>query len=167
MTKTRTPTLEHRYSPDGKYIASGHVSGVVSVISTDSGEIVRNFQNHRMAVRCLTFSHDSKCLIAGSDDKYLHIYDLEKNKLICECTGHRDSIFTIDCHPKMNQVFASGSSDREIKIWDLSKRQGDMCVLVVQTNVDKIRGVKWSPFGDQIAVVGESSSVEVYNIKLN
>ena len=86
MTKTRTPTLEHRYSPDGKYIASGHVSGVVSVISTDSGEIVRKFQNHRMAVRCLTFSHDSKCLIAGSDDKYLHIYDLEKNKLICECT---------------------------------------------------------------------------------
>ena len=135
------------------------------MISTDSGEIVRKFQKHHMAVRSLTFSHDSKCLIAGSDDKYLHIYDLEKNKLICECTGHRDSIFTIDCHPKMNQVFASGSSDRGLNMesFEAARRRASWS----SRRDGKIRGVKWGPFGDQIAVVGESSSVEVYNIKLN
>ena len=165
--KRHSYSMSVAYSPNGKLVASGHVSGVVSVISTDSGEIVRTFQNHRMAVRTLTFSHDSKCLIAGSDDKYAHVYDLEKNKLIHECTGHRDGIFSIDIHPKMNQVFASGSSDKQIKIWDLTKQQREMCVLAVQTSVEKIRDIKWSPFGDQIAVVGESSVVEVYNIQLN
>jgi len=157
--------LSVAYSPDGRFVASGHVGGTVCVRSTDSGNIVRTFQNHHMAVRGLSFSLDSKLLITGSDDNYVHVYDIEGNKLNQELTAHRDRIVSVSPHPSSSQIFATGSDDEQIKIWDLSK-QGGACVLTVEAGVKKILDIQWSPFGDQIAVVGNSSSVEVYDIKL-
>lgn len=82
-----------------------------------------SFVGHAMAVRALSFASDSKTLISGSDDKCIHVYDVEHGQLASTLTGHSDWILSVAANPDISkQQLASCSSDKKIKIWDLALR---------------------------------------------
>lgn len=77
-----------------------------------------------MAVRALSFASDSKTLISGSDDKCIHIYDVEHGQIASTLTGHSDWVLNVAANPDISkQQLASCGSDKKVKIWDLTLRQ--------------------------------------------
>lgn len=76
-----------------------------------------------MAVRALSFASDRRTLISGSDDKCIHVYDVEHGQLASTLTGHADWVLSVVANPDTSkQQVASCGSDKRIKIWDLALR---------------------------------------------
>jgi DNA-binding beta-propeller fold protein YncE len=63
------------FSPDGKFIATGTVSGVVS-IDDSALKLVRTLRGHTAAVTRIAFSPDGAQLASGSDDSTARIWSV-------------------------------------------------------------------------------------------
>ena len=63
-------------SPDGKYIASGAIDGMIDIFDVASGKLVHALEGHAMPIRSLCFSPDSQLLLTASDDGHMKLYDV-------------------------------------------------------------------------------------------
>lgn len=67
---------QHFQSPDGKYIASGAIDGIINIFDVAAGKVAQTLEGHAMSVRSLCFSPDSQMLLTASDDGHMKLYDV-------------------------------------------------------------------------------------------
>ena len=58
-------------------------------------------------MRSVNYSYDGHLLLTGSDDKTLHVYKVENQKLLFELKGHLNWVKTATFSPD-NRIIASG-----------------------------------------------------------
>lgn len=63
-------------SPDGKYIASGAIDGIINIFDVATSKLVHTLEGHAMPIRSLCFSPDSQLLLTASDDGHMKLYDV-------------------------------------------------------------------------------------------
>ncbi|KIO24478.1 hypothetical protein M407DRAFT_99859 [Tulasnella calospora MUT 4182] len=100
-----------------------------------------------MSVRALAWSPDSQLLLSASDDKRLVLHDVRTSAggkpgsgAVASLNGHGSWVLSASIATD-GRAAISGSSDRSIKIWDLSQRS---CVSTLQEQ-DEVWGVCWKP----------------------
>lgn len=71
-----TNQLQYFQSPDGKYIASGALDGIINIFDVAQGKLVHTLEGHAMPIRSLCFSPDSQLLLTASDDGHMKLYDV-------------------------------------------------------------------------------------------
>ncbi|MCX6333861.1 MAG: hypothetical protein NT092_06090, partial [Bacteroidia bacterium] len=59
----------------------------------------------------------NNCFLASNTDGKIYVYDFERKKLIRVLKDHISEVNSLAVHPTRN-IFASGSSDRSIILWD-------------------------------------------------
>lgn len=119
-----------------------------------------------MPVRSLVFSPtDSRILFSASDDKHIHMYDVDNKSLICAMSGHASWVLSIDISPDGLAV-ATGSSDRTVRLWDPSMRSS---VQTMTNHTDQVWGVAFRPTGSsgsragRLASVSDDKSISLYD----
>ena len=117
---TATHTLA--FSPNGRFIASGHYDGVKLWDNTvkpkqQTDDAIGDYQHtlgideHKDYVSELAFSPDGKTLLTGSKDGTIHAWDTATGNHRFTCTGHfegiRGLVFSLDGHTltNLNQPF--------------------------------------------------------------
>ena len=65
------------FSPDGKYLAAGGHSNIVTVWELSTGKSLGRFSGHTNWVVALEFSPDSRHLVSASRDRTVHVWDLQ------------------------------------------------------------------------------------------
>ena len=83
---------------------------------------------------------------------YFHV-----NAVVRTLTGHRGSCDSVEFHP-FGEFFASGSSDNDLKIWDI-RRKG--CIHTYKGHSGAIKTVKFTPDGRWVVSGGEDNIVKV------
>ncbi|QDT51641.1 Serine/threonine-protein kinase PknB [Symmachiella dynata] len=68
------------YSPDSRWLASGHKDGAIHLGNVSRGDSHFRLNGHNYAVRALTFSRDGARLISGDGDGYLGFWDVKTGK---------------------------------------------------------------------------------------
>lgn len=63
-------------SPDGKYVASGAIDGIINIFEVDENKLCHALEGHAMSIRSLCFSPDSQLLLTASDDGHLKLYNV-------------------------------------------------------------------------------------------
>lgn len=66
-------------SPDGRWIASGGIGGVVKIWELDTGKVVYELpqSSSKQSVNCIEYNPQTLTLACGSTDKTLKYWDLE------------------------------------------------------------------------------------------
>lgn len=117
------------------------------------------FQVSKGGVYAVDFSADGNYLVAGGFDKKISIIDLKKQVALPSFTAHDDIIRVIQFHPEQ-QLFASGSLDSKVKLWNL---QGKL--IHSFNSSDKVYDISFSKINDLLAAVGKDGTIMIWNTK--
>ncbi|XP_019237489.1 PREDICTED: putative E3 ubiquitin-protein ligase LIN-1 isoform X2 [Nicotiana attenuata] len=101
---------------------SGHADGSIKAwdIKGQAATLVRDVKEHKKAVTCFAISELGNCLLSGSADKTVKIWQMHERNLECvETILAKDSIQNINTHGKL--IFAITQSHK-MKVFDGSRK---------------------------------------------
>uniref|UniRef100_A0A8C5NVX3 Superkiller complex protein 8 n=1 Tax=Jaculus jaculus TaxID=51337 RepID=A0A8C5NVX3_JACJA len=113
--------LSIAHSPDGKYLASGAIDGIINIFDIATRKLLHMLEANTMPIHSLTFSPDSQLLVTASDDGYITIYDVQHANLAGTLSGHASWVLNVAFCPD-DTHFVSSSSDKSVKVWDVGMR---------------------------------------------
>lgn len=120
------------FSSDDKTLISGSLDGKVrfwnaKTKARDSffhglqgaifGHDKATLKGHKDHVLSIALSPDERTLASGSSDKTIHLWDVQKRKLITTLEGHTEGILTVAFSPD-GLTLASGCRRGSIHLWD-------------------------------------------------
>jgi WD40 repeat protein len=114
------------FSPDGMRLASGGVDRRVRVWDAASGAARAETAEQRAEIKRLTWSPDGDtvAICVESPETQIILWDgttAGADKLV-ELSGHTGVVFSTAFSPD-GKLLASGGTDREIRIWDMERRE--------------------------------------------
>ncbi len=108
-------TVAVAFSPDGRLVAGGDVSGRVTLWDVQTGTLEQTFSDHADVVDALTFSPDGKLLASGGYDLSVIIWDL-KTATKLGTLADSDKITAI-AFSHNGRTFASGGAGKRVRLW--------------------------------------------------
>jgi len=104
---------------DGKLVASGCANGHVYVFETASGNLLRVLKGHKAAVRASGWAMEGSSVLSCSDDKLVKFWDVSLEAEIGSWVGHSDQVRCCSLLDGAKNVWATGSYDHSVKVWDI------------------------------------------------
>ncbi|KAJ8566002.1 hypothetical protein K7X08_008578 [Anisodus acutangulus] len=101
---------------------SGHADGSIKAwdIKGQEATLVRDMKEHKKAVTCFSISESGNCLLSGSSDKTIKIWQMLERKLKCrETILAKDPIQNINAHGEL--IFVVTQSQK-MKVFDGSRK---------------------------------------------
>lgn len=124
-------------TPDERFALAGLDNGEVQIISiytTDEEfESGKTLKGHKAEVKCLCVTNDSQCVISGSYDKNIIIWNIHEQKQVSVLKGSEDKVLSMAIS-KDNILLVSGSIDNIIRIWDLQKLEQKNVIRSIEGN---------------------------------
>jgi eukaryotic-like serine/threonine-protein kinase len=157
--------------PDGRYLVTGMMSGVVQVWNAGTGEKVGTLDTHSREISGVVFSRDGEHLALASRDGIVKLWDakrLDKDGLDGK-KGPRLTLRARVAGPGLNVAFspdgrrlATGGEESTVKIWDVQTGQE---LQTLQGHKGDVYTVAFSPDDDGrwVASAGEDSAVKVWD----
>jgi WD40 repeat protein len=158
------PSLKYRlhavaYSPDGKYVLSGSVGGIIDLWDISLGKSIRTVKVD-YSVKALSFSLDGKYALSGGSDNTVRLWNAKNLTQVKKFVGHTGhGIWSVAFSPDGEYALSSGN-DGQVKIWDLA----------AETELRPLAGhigggaggygtsAKFFPSGKQIISAGDAST---------
>ncbi|PKA48905.1 U4/U6 small nuclear ribonucleoprotein PRP4-like protein [Apostasia shenzhenica] len=163
-------TLSVAWSPDGQRLACGSADGSIAVFDIARAKFLHNLESHYMPVRSLVYSPlNARVLFSACDDTHVHMYDAEGKSLVSAMSGHASWVLSVDASPD-GAAIATGSSDRTVRLWDLSMRAA---VQTMTSHTDQVWCVAFRPpvppaagmglTAGRLASVSDDKSINLYD----
>ena len=169
MKQEKWPS-SHVLSPDGKTLVSGTREGTIELWNVKTQENITTFQGHGgITLPGLAISPDGNFLavyvvdawVGGwVTDSSLHFWDLKTQRNIAtlkESKGFWGMAFSPD-----NTLFATGTGNAEIKLWDMTTRKhiGDL-----SAGRNSVYALAFSPDGTLLASASGGSEIKLWDVK--
>ena len=151
------------FSPKDSHISQKFAERFCSVL-----EIVRGhsttwpvlqgvLHGHCDTVSSVMFSPDGKCIVSGSYDQTIGLWDAETGELLRPpLRGHEDAVLCVAFSPDGKQIL-SGSHDQTIRLWDAET--GELLRSPLQGHEDGVLSVVFSPDGKYIASGSDDKTI--------
>lgn len=106
-----------------------------------------------------------------SDDRLVNIWDMrfrsssanEDKKPLFEVVAHTDEVYSLDFSPFNEFLFASGSADENVSVWDMRNLTRSLITLNGEKN--SVIKVQWSPFTSSVlASCGYGRNVDILDL---
>ncbi|KAG8716590.1 hypothetical protein FRC09_015518 [Ceratobasidium sp. 395] len=118
-------------------------------------------EGHQNWVSALAYSPDGACIVSGSLDYTLRVWDARTGKMVGQpLEGHTGCIDSVSFTPNGTRI-VSGSKDKTIRIWDVSTCTMFGSPLV--GHADRIKSVSYSPDGAHIASGSYDKTIRIWN----
>ncbi len=113
----RVPCLA--VSPDGHWVATGHVEGPVQIcrLTDQSSPRTLNFSGR---IRGVAFSPDGKLLAACSGEGIVKVWDLPHLGALPEFRAHTGETYALAFSPDGRRLATAGYGEEALKLWDVA-----------------------------------------------
>lgn len=112
--KTQSPVLDCCFSKNDDLIASGGLNGQIQIHELGK-RITYSLDSHKKAVSTIDFVSMPNCLVTGSWDTYLSLWDLRNNQPRIATATVGNKIYSISAS---KNIIVVGTSARRILIYD-------------------------------------------------
>ena len=149
------PVYACKYATDGRLLASAGEDGKVCLWEPSSGSLVRSWPAHATEIAGLAFSADGKWLATCGPDATA-VWEVASGNCLCRFdTGHHALAFT----PDNQTLIVAGSFNMEF--WDTAtwSRREELV-----NDGEAIRLLAVSPDGTHLAVAGDQSSIQLWQL---
>jgi len=118
-------------------------------------------RKHTDAVSSVAFSQDGKCIISGSVDKTVHVWDAETGEAVhTPLQGHTDMVYSI-AFSQDGKCIVSGSHDKTIRVWDAET--GEAVHTPLQGHTSGVSSIAFSQDGKHIISGSYDNTVHVWD----
>ncbi|CAE7050278.1 unnamed protein product [Rhizoctonia solani] len=135
--------------------------GLASIITTEHDEAVLAIWSVESAVCSMSISPEGDCIVTGSGDGNVHVYDTHTGAVIAgPFKGHTDAVHAVAFSCGGTHI-ASGSNDKTIIVWDALT--GRMATGPLNKHNTFVMSVAFSPDGKQLASGSADKSIIVWD----
>ena len=107
-----------RFSPDGRFLAAGFSSGILSVWDVPARRHLYTIPaDSHIEVFSLSFSPDGSLLASGGQEHEVKIWQTATGESQRVLTGHSDDVSVVAFSPD-GRTLATGSYDCSLRLWD-------------------------------------------------
>jgi len=136
------------FSPDDRFLATGHISGAVKLWNFPSGRREITFTNQAAAVCAVFFSPDGRRLASTSWDGTVRLRDLLAHQEVPPLRGHSGTVWGAAFSPDGRRLATGGHDAREaVRLWDLATQRE---VLSLRGEGEYFEPVAFSPDGSTL-----------------
>ena len=134
--------------------------GILSVKRTgESGStLLMTLKGHTGGINCVAFSNDNTCIVSGSNDNSVCVWDASTGALLTTLNGHTNSVNSVAFSSDGTRIM-SGSKDGSLCIWDASL--GTLLTTMKNCNIYSISSVAFSSDGTPIVSGSNNKSLHV------
>ena len=147
-----------KFSPDGKWIASGSVDSTVKIWNKENGEIILNIKQPE-GITSIDFSPDGNYLAAASYDAKVRLWKLPEGILTKEFIGHTGTVWSLNFSPD-GRTIASCGEDATIKLWNTETGQIER---TFQGHTRNIWDLKFNHDGTKLASGSFDKTIRIWN----
>ena len=104
----------------GRLVACGGLDNLCTVYKwDDASRAQQEMAHHDGFVSCVRFLRGESQLLSSSGDSSLILWDVETGRVMEEFKEHAADVMCFAINPNDSNIFASGSVDKTVKVWDL------------------------------------------------
>ncbi|OKH36593.1 hypothetical protein NIES2119_16310 [[Phormidium ambiguum] IAM M-71] len=180
ITKEITTAYSIDINPKNKFIiaSSGYLDGRFNLwnlaVSEQPLALYIMGLNNNIIITKVKFNHSGTILALASSDGTILLWSVEKNKIIGKIKAHDEIIYSLAFSPN-DQLIASGSQDKIVKIWNIkeienfenSKKQSLLTPIdILRGHYGAINDIQFHPKNSQILVTAsDDKTIRIWQTK--
>jgi hypothetical protein len=157
LLETKQPQPSVKFSPNGKFLATGGYGTSATLWSVETGERLMDVDAGPEGGLTPVFSPDSSILAVGNRNAATRLFDVASGRLLNELPLRSSHELTFDHSGKrLAVVYVDGS----LAVWNVATGK---LIKRVAAKANELYSVDWSPDGKILATAGLNASVTLRN----
>ena len=150
------------FSRDGTWVAAGSFENVF-LWDRSKGHQRSSLPGHGSYVYSVAFSHDSRFLVSGCEDRLVRLFDLRTGNLIWAEKRHNDAVYSVAFSPDGKSV-VSGGYDKVVNLWNAETGELQRAPGRALDGIGRVTSVAFSPDGESVAFASLDDTVRLWDL---